>query len=346
MSQSTLTLPLTLHVTHLGDGHVTEVLVGVGEQTSSIAAVAQRISELEGIEASRVYLFRVGDDGIGGAGSRSCCLDDGEVLRVSCELFLLVGATRFAWDCASPLIVVHAIAPPDDVFRSHYYGLYDIVNAKTVRRAGCEFNDSHNMRILPRMRVLPRQQHNAQNAQNANGANGEDGAVLSGDPSAPSEVFSISLKFTRPVKEGGCSNGHNSMRPDTVVDHYVRCGITLSEGTMRSDGSWGLPYLQYNDSGSARVFWKSLAYRGTHETQTHFGSVITMQFDSANHTLRFLVDGKQHGPDRTIPTAPTPHAALRPAPSIMQWVVEAPWTGTLCEIVDAVDTHTTHSAHA
>jgi hypothetical protein len=121
-------LTLKLLVTHLGDGRTTEVLVAVGEQTSSIAAVKERISELDGIEAANQYLFRLG-----------CELGDDEVIRRSCELYLFVGDTKFKWDSAGEAAAAG--------------GIYALVNATTMRRVHLPLPP--NVRVDNRMRMLP-----------------------------------------------------------------------------------------------------------------------------------------------------------------------------------------------
>jgi hypothetical protein len=170
-----------------------------------------------------------------------------------------------------------------------------------VRRAGIDFDGKHTMRALPSMR----------------------GGGLGGS------IFTVSLKFTRP-------DAADTTKP--IFGHSVRCGLTPAGDITNQTllfafaSAWSVAAPAASDDegaeGAAAVCMSVGSKCGSEISgQQHFGSVITMQWDSARGTLRFLVDGKPHGSD--LPGIPRDVH--------MQWAVEAPWRGTVIEIVECED---------
>jgi hypothetical protein len=272
------TLTVTVTVEHLGDGHATDVRVVRGVHTSSVAAVKKRVSELDGIAANRQLLFRADAED---------CLDDDEVFRESCMVYLLVGDASYEWDSASPLLSKEGCDGIEYRDRAPCE-LYTRVNAKLVCRAVLDVNHAHTMGILPSNR-------------------GED---------CFGEVVTISLRFT-------CDTTVDSSGP--IREHSAYCGL-MEAGNIVTQSARSLSSLMTNSFvagwGVRRGKVDGILCCRCAGTRSHTGVVVTMQWDTAKGTLRFLLDGKPHdltGIPRDIP---------------MQWAVEVPHRGPRVEIVE------------
>jgi hypothetical protein len=242
-------------VEHLGDGHATDVRVVRGVRTSSVAAVKKRVSELDGIAANRQLLFRA---------DAEHCLDDDEVLRESCTVYLLVGDASYGWDSASPLLSKKGCDGIEYRDRAPCE-LYTRVSTKLVCRTVLDVNHAHTMGILPSIR-------------------GED---------CSGEVVTISLRFT-------CDTTDDSSEPIRELSTY--CGL-MEAGNSVTQSARSLSSLMTNSFvagwGVRRGKADGILCRRCAGTRPHFGVVVTMQWDTDKGTLRFLLDGKPHGSDLT-----------------------------------------------
>jgi hypothetical protein len=318
-----LTLKLKLLVTHLGDGRTTEVVVAVGEQTSSIAAVKERISELDGIEAANQYLFRVDEYDVGdcsdGGGGGSDDLSDDEVLCASCELYLFVGDTRFKWDsgCASPV------------------GIFAFVNATTVRRDEWPLEyvmdiDYDFMRTLPSMR---------------GNECCRDGDIY-GKNMCSGGIFTISLKFTRSddaiaaaawaaIADADAAddaaayddihdNGHLP-GPQNLPRPHVNFGLVATDLTEETGLMMGSSWRVVD--APRRTAADADGNGNANQSVIHLGSVITAKWDANKCRLQVFMDGKLH--------ATNVQRGARGIP--LQWAVAAACSGTVIEIVECED---------
>jgi hypothetical protein len=298
-------LPLKLLVTHLGDGRTTDVLVAVGEQTSSIAAVKERISELDGIEAANQYLFRV-DDALGDGDD----LGDDEVLCASCELYLFVGDTRFKWDSAG----AHVAG-----------GIYALVNATTVHRdmwpSQRKCDAMHFMRTHPSMRGGDTYDDGDKNSDKNSG-------ICSGG------IFTISLKITRPDDAIAAAIAAFTVH-DYTPGPYVHFGLLASDLTKKKlpcfdamMSPWRVVDVPLTAAAAAAAgAGASAAAPKNCASGLQLGSVITMTWDANTCTLQFFIDGKRH--------ISIVQMSARGIP--LQWAVAAACPGTVIEIVECED---------
>jgi hypothetical protein len=316
-------LPLKFLVTHLGDGRTTEVLAAVGEQTSSIAAVKERISALDGIEAANQYLFRVHD----GDALSDDDLGDDEVLCASCVLYLLVGDTRFKWDSAGFPVAG---------------GIFALVNSKTARRDMWPFYSCvlqsrvqptmNIMRMLPSMRGVQGDEcHDSHSDSDTDTDTDTDSDSDKNSGVCSGGIFTISLKFTINAAAAAAAAATGLPGP------YVHCGLVASDLTKKS-----LPCIEAMMSqwvvtdapgGAAAAASRAAAFAAGGEDNAftsiipHLGSIITIKWDANTCTQQFFMDGKQY--------YSLVQTFARGIP--LQWAVEAPCRGTVIEIVECED---------
>ena len=220
------------------------------------------------------------------------CLDDDEVFCESCTVYLLVGNTQFEWDSASPLLAKEGCDGIEYRDRAPCE-LYTRVSAKLVCRTVLDVNHAHTMGILPSIR-------------------GED---------CSGEVVTISLRFT-------CDTTVDSSGP--IREHSAYCGLVEADNTVRQSArsARSMSSLRTNSFvagwGVRRGKADGILCCRCAVTRSHFGVVVTMQWDTAKGTLRFLLDGKPHGGDLSGIPKNIP----------MQWAVEVPHRGPRVEIVE------------
>jgi hypothetical protein len=286
----------------------------VGEQTSSIAAVKERISELDGIEAANQYLFRVHEYDVGDGGGGSDDLGDDEVLCASCELYLFVGGTRFKWDSAS----AHVAG-----------GIFALVNSKTVRRDMGPFqrrrSTKHFMRTNPSMMMKGGAWHDSGTSYDSD-KNSDIGSGIIGSGG----IFTISLKITRP--DDAIAAATADCTDDYLPGPYVYFGLLASELTKKTlpcfdamMSSWRVVDVPLTAAGVAAAAADAAAAAAMNcVSKIHLGSVITMTWDANTCTLEMFIDGKRH--------ISIVQMFARGIP--LQWAVAAKCSGTVIEIVE------------